>query len=204
MPSWLRRPRAGLVALAVGLGVGVLAGQWPAVHLRGALLMGWSAAVAVHAALVLRFLLGASADALRQGGLPLDGRRWPMIGAAAAASLAALTAVSWEIGGGYPTAPFSVPLGVATIVLSWAFMHIFFAYHYAQAFWQAGGGLDFPGGDAPDGPEFLYFAFTIGITGAVSDVTTSAPAMRRLVLAHSLAAFTFNAAVVGAAVNILA
>ncbi len=134
----------------------------------------------------------------------VDDSKWAMITASVLAATAALTGVVWEIAVAGPRAGFSMPLGLITIVLSWAFLHVLFAYHYAHAYWVAGGGFEFRGGDRPDGLEFLYLAFTVGITGAVSDVSTSSPAMRRLVLTHGLAAFAFNAAIVGAAVNLLA
>ena len=62
----------------------------------------------------------------------------------------------------------------------------------------------FPGGDGtPEFAEFLYFAFTIGMTFQVSDVTTNTPRMRRLVLVHGLVAFAFNAMILAATVNIV-
>jgi uncharacterized membrane protein len=186
-------PRLGAAAIAAGLLAGLAAGQLPGVHPRGAILIGWCAGIALHGALVLRFLLRASPQMLREGGLLQDRSRWSMIGVTAGASLAALGAVAWEIGGAAPTAPFSLPLGVVTIVLSWTFIHTCFAYHYAHAYWRDGGGLDFRGQSAPDGLEFLYFAFGIGMTCAVSDVNTTSPAVRRLVLAQGLCAFAFNA-----------
>jgi len=67
------------------------------------------------------------------------------------------------------------------------------------------GGLVFPGGDGkPVITEFLYLAFTIGMTFQVSDVTTSTPRMRRLVLLHGLVGFAFNAMILAATVNIVA
>ncbi len=67
------------------------------------------------------------------------------------------------------------------------------------------GGLVFPGGDGtPEFTEFLYLAFTIGMTFQVSDVTTGTPRMRRLVLLHGLVAFAFSAMILAATVNIVA
>lgn len=166
--------------------------------------MGWCAGAGTHATLLLRQLLRASPESLRSQAMLVDDSKWAMITASVLAAMAALTGVVWEIVVAGPRAGFSMPLGLTTIVLSWAFLHVLFAYHYAHAYWVAGGGFEFPGGDRPDGLEFLYLAFTVGMTGAVSDVSTSSPAMRRLVLTHGLAAFAFNAAIVGAAVNLLA
>ena len=42
------------------------------------------------------------------------------------------------------------------------------------------------------------------MTAQVSDVTTSSPGMRRLVLLHGILSFIFNAAVIAGTVNIAA
>jgi uncharacterized membrane protein len=42
------------------------------------------------------------------------------------------------------------------------------------------------------------------MTFQVSDVTTSSPVIRRLVLTHGLVSFGFNAVILAAAVNIVA
>ena len=97
-----------------------------------------------------------------------------------------------------------MPLGVTTIVLSWMFLHVLFACHYADAYWRTGTGFAFPGAGEPEPTDFLYLAFTVGVTGSVSDVSTTSAEARRLVLTQGLAAFLFNAAIVGAAVNLLA
>jgi len=96
-------------------------------------------------------------------------------------------------------------LAVVAIILSWFYAHLLFAQDYAHEYWMMEGGLVFPGGDGtPEFTEFLYLAFTIGMTFQVSDVTTSTPRMRRLVLLHGLVAFAFNAMILAATVNIVA
>ena len=96
-------------------------------------------------------------------------------------------------------------LAVVAIILSWFYAHLLFAQDYAHEYWMTEGGLVFPGGDGtPVITEFLYLAFTIGMTFQVSDVTTSTPRMRRLVLLHGLVGFAFNAMILAATVNIVA
>ncbi|WP_431284781.1 DUF1345 domain-containing protein [Humitalea sp. 24SJ18S-53] len=192
------------ISASVMLGVALGAGSLPSVHLRGALLMGWCAGAATHAGLLVWRLMRLGPDSPRSDAHQVLQNTWGTIGGAVVAALAALGGVVWEIGGGAPTAAFSLPLGVVTIALSWAFLHVLFAYHYAHAYWSLGGGLAFPGDEPPDGFDFLYFGFTVGVTGAVSDVNNTSRVMRRLVLAQTLTSFAFNAAIVGAAVNVLA
>lgn len=199
----LRRRPTLLAAIAVL--VAVAGAAWFALGLspRAAALLGWCVGAAVHAALLLRHLLVTTPEAMRRHAAPLQDSAWTMLVATLAAALAALMGVISEIGGA-PRGGHSLSLGIATMVLSWAYLQVIFAAHYAHAYWLADGGLAFPGGRRPDGPEFLYFAFTIGMTAQVSDVTTSSPAMRRMVLVHALASFAFNAAIIGVAVNLLA
>jgi uncharacterized membrane protein len=99
---------------------------------------------------------------------------------------------------GSPAATGSAALAAVTLVLSWVFVHVLFAGHYAHEYWLAGDGLDFPGSGRPDHAEFLYLAFAVGMTCQVSDVTTTSAPMRRLVLPHALVAFGFNAVILAA------
>ena len=204
MPLRLRQRPTLLVALAVLLVVSGLVAMLPGYRLRTAILVGWCAGAATHAALLLRHLVITPPESLRKHAALVEDSRWVIIGTTLAAALAALVGVFTELSGG-PRASHSVLIGITTIVVSWVYLHVLFAVHYAHAYWLTTGGIVFPGGSKrPDWAEFLYLAFTVGMTAQVSDVTTSSPGMRRLVLAHGLAAFVFNAAIVGMAVNLLA
>jgi uncharacterized membrane protein len=50
----------------------------------------------------------------------------------------------------------------------------------------------------------LYFAFVIGMTSQVSDVTVKSKALRRIVLAHGLLSFVFNVSLLAVAINLAA
>ena len=98
-------------------------------------------------------------------------------------------------------------LAAATIMLSWTFIHTIFALHYAHEFYDAdiNGGLAFPGGAAePDYWDFVYFSFVIGMTSQVSDVGVTNQQLRRLVAAHGVVSFVFNATLLALTVNIAA
>ena len=56
-----------------------------------------------------------------------------------------------------------------------------------------GGGLNFPGEAAPDYWDFVYFSFVIGMTSQVSDVAVTSRVIRRMVTAHGVVSFIFNA-----------
>jgi uncharacterized membrane protein len=91
-------------------------------------------------------------------------------------------------------------------LLSWAFIHTIFALHYAHEFYDVtAGGLAFPQGSAdPDYWDFVYFSFVIGMTSQVSDVAVTSKELRRIVTAHGMLSFVFNAALLALTVNLAA
>ena len=65
-------------------------------------------------------------------------------------------------------------------------------------------GLGFPGDSEPRFWDFVYFAYTIGMTFQTSDVSVCTTELRRLATLHALLAFVFNVGVVALSVNLLA
>jgi uncharacterized membrane protein len=55
----------------------------------------------------------------------------------------------------------------------------------------------------PDYWDFLYFSFTVAVTAQTSDISVVTPSMRKVVLAHSVLAFLFNVAILGATVSLV-
>lgn len=101
---------------------------------------------------------------------------------------------------------FEVPLILGSLILAWVFANTVFALHYAHLYYQDEGGrdhggLDFPDAKDPDYWDFFYFSFTLGMTFQTSDVVIKASHIRRVVLAHSMAAFVFNLGVLAFAIN---
>lgn len=98
-------------------------------------------------------------------------------------------------------------LALLTVALSWTFVHVIFAFHYAHRFYAPNdkgdrGGLVFPGGEAPDYWDFLHFALIIGVAAQTADVQIADKGLRRLSTLHSVAAFLFNTVIVALAVNL--
>ncbi len=154
-------------------------------------------------------LLGATADRMRQAALRNDANRGLLLVLSAAIALVLLTAIAIELGQrGAPSAPV-VLLVVATLLLAWTFANTIYAVHYAHLFYTAApsgkdsGGVDMPGTDEPDYWDFVYFAFTLGMTFQTSDVSITSRTMRRTVTGHCLMAFVFNLGVVAFSVNVL-
>ncbi|KXP12221.1 DUF1345 domain-containing protein [Tsukamurella pseudospumae] len=93
------------------------------------------------------------------------------------------------------------PVAAATVLLSWMLLHTAFAQIYARDYFAGDPGLVFPDCEHPQITEFVYFSITIGTSFAVSDVTVTKRSTRRLVIAHSVLSFFFNAAVVAIALD---
>ncbi|KFL31659.1 hypothetical protein JP75_09070 [Devosia riboflavina] len=99
-----------------------------------------------------------------------------------------------------------VPLILVSLGLAWVFANTIFAFHYAHLYYQQRDGKDwaglrFPDGATPDYWDFLYFSFTLGMTFQTSDVTIDGSHMRRIALAHGVAAFLFNLGILAFAIN---
>jgi uncharacterized membrane protein len=102
-----------------------------------------------------------------------------------------------------------IVLCISAVGLSWITVHLAFTFRYAHLYYGESNkmyekhakGLQFPGEDAPDYWDFLYFSMTIGMTFQVSDVTISAKAIRRLVLIHGVISFLFNTVIIALTIN---
>ncbi len=199
----------GVLGAAVAVSLGPVAGTGgAATALLGwdtALLIGWDVAAATYVAAILVTLWSATPETLERRAADLDESQWAILALSVAAAVASLVAVVADLAASRGTAGAGSAAVVAglTVVLSWCFVQVLFAQHYAHVHLLRGG-LDFPGNDRPDFPEFLYFAMTVGMTAQVADVTTRTAAMRRVVLGHAALSFAFNAVVLAAAVNLAA
>ena len=63
--------------------------------------------------------------------------------------------------------------------------------------------LEFPGTTQPLYWDFVYFAFTLGMTFQTSDVAIKDERIRRVVILHSFTAFVFNIGVLAFTINVL-
>jgi uncharacterized membrane protein len=99
-------------------------------------------------------------------------------------------------------------LTIATILLSWFFVHTIFALHYAHEYYGERrdgviGGLNFPGDDDPDYWDFFYFSLVVGMTSQVSDVAITSKSIRRVATMHGALSFFFNVTVLALTINIV-
>ncbi len=94
-------------------------------------------------------------------------------------------------------------LSLAAVPLGWGMVHTLAAFRYARLFYteKPAGGLSFPGSEDPGPWEFMYHAFAIGTSSAVSDVDTETTRMRQLTLLHTTGSFFYNTVLLALAVN---
>jgi uncharacterized membrane protein len=175
------------------------------------LLIGWDIGIGLY--LILAFYLMGRSDAhrIRRRAAMQDEGQITMLVLTVTAAAASMAAIFAELGtsGGQTRQAGQLILATATIVLSWAFIHVMFALHYAHEYYGEGrdhmtGGMTYPGSDEPDYWDFTYFSFVIGMCAQVSDVVVTSRVIRRTVLAHSIVSFLFNAALLALTVNIAA
>lgn len=98
-----------------------------------------------------------------------------------------------------------------TLALSWTLTQTCFAYRYAHEYYsydldgpEIDGGISFPDDEPPDYLDFIYFAFTFGMTFQASDCSITAKKLRRLAILHGMIGFLFNTVILALAVNLAA
>jgi uncharacterized membrane protein len=177
------------------------------------LLLAWDLAVAVFLASAVQLMRGATVRQIRARAAQEDEGRFGILILTVAAAATSLIAIVAELAGtpagDAATHVRRLVLALLTILLSWAFVHVIFAFHYAHDFYAEDGGrrgaaLQFPGGEDPDYWDFAYFSFVIGMTSQVSDVEIASKAMRRTATAHSITSFLFNMALLSLMINVAA
>jgi uncharacterized membrane protein len=98
-------------------------------------------------------------------------------------------------------------LATGTLISSWILVPTMFATHYADMFYSANGDdrpLHFPETPMPVFWDFAYFSFTIAAACQTADVSTRHAGIRKVVIAHTLISFLFNASILGFAINVTA
>jgi uncharacterized membrane protein len=171
------------------------------------MLVAWDVGIAVY--LVLAFVVIGRFDvalARRRAEIQDEGGSALLVltTASAVASLAAIFVEVGTLPKDGARAPY-IALAVVTIALSWTFIQVIFALHYAHEFYDVrdeGGGFQFPEDDHPDYWDFVYFSFVVGMTFQVSDVQVTSKSLRRLVVAHGVVSFVFNVAILALVVNL--
>lgn len=155
-------------------------------------------------------LVGHSPDEIRRDADANDANREQMLLLTAIVSLVVLIAVGLATARGQEgLSGAGIALLLVTLASAWLFSNTVYALHYAHIFYLSDvhgaedSGLDFPGDAEPAYWDFLYFAFTLGMTFQTSDVSVTTRDARRTVILHSLLAFAFNIGILAFTINVL-
>lgn len=206
----LARPRL-FGGLALGLATTFLLPDSLAMDTITKVIMGWNVGACLYLVLAARMMFWSSHEKIRARALLEDEGQVLILAFVVAAAfmcigaIVAELAVAKELQG---TLRYThIALAALTIASSWAFTQVMFALHYAHDFYimvlqGEHGGLDFPGGHAPDYGDFLYFAIVIGTSGQTADVSFTSRKMRRTGTVHCVLAFIFNITLVALTINI--
>jgi uncharacterized membrane protein len=198
------------LAISIAFGVAVAAFSPSHWWLTRRSLLGWDAGVMLYLLLVYSLMARSSCEHIRIHSARADEGRFGVLVLTVFAALASLGAILVELGSHDHDRRETLQLALVatTILLSWVFIHTIFALHYAHDYYGERGtkqrGLNFPGDDAPDYWDFVYFSFVIGMTSQVSDVAVAAKPIRRTVAAHGIVSFFFNVALLALMVNVAA
>lgn len=188
-----------LVAFAViGGALQLLTGKW-----HEAVMGGFDLAALLFVLLLLPVFRDGKAASIRRHAAENDANRTMLLVIAAVIALVLLITIWVELQ--EPGKPLAA-LIIATLAMSWLFGNIFYALHYAHLFYGQGAGtqsLGFPDTETPDYWDFLYFAFTLGMTFQTSDVEIKGRSVRRVVLAQCVVAFVFNIGILAFTINTL-
>jgi uncharacterized membrane protein len=98
-------------------------------------------------------------------------------------------------------------LAALTLINSWLLVPTMFTTCYADMFYSASEDerpLLFPKTPTPVFWDFAYFSFTIAAACQTADVSTTQRSIRKVVIAHTLVSFFFNASILGFAINVTA
>ena len=209
LPVFLRvvvsRPRT-FVALGVAIVVFLLLPDSRRLITRA--LISWDVFATIYLVLAYAMMLRSGHEHIKPSALLQDDGRFLILLMTALGAFASIAAIVFELGASKHSVA-GLALAVITIVLSWAAVHTTFALHYAHDYYRGGtpGGLQFPGSDTKEQPDywdFVYFSFVIGMTAQTSDVGITDRVIRRTATVHGIISFVFNTALLALMVNIAA
>lgn len=214
MLSFLHYHRYLFIALLLGAGA-YMALEKAGVNTHFLPILAWDIGIGTYVAITASMLTRGGSNHLKKRARDLDVAGGTLFFLAITAAFISLYGTMTLLKGENAYSP-DTPLFLAlsTVVLSWIFMQIVFAVHYANHFYlqdtdkkKPRCGIDFCGksdDDSPDFLDFLYFSACIGASFAVSDSQVTTKGMRRIVMIHSASAFFYATFTLALSVNIAA
>ena len=186
----------------------LLPGNW---SLLARVLVSWNGGVAVFLVWVFLWMRNCTAEQLYLRYKEEDESAFIILVTVSCAALLSLVAIVALLSTVRQVVGFEkamhVTLAAATVMSSWLLVPTIFTLHYTDEFYSASDDdrpLLFPQTRRPVFWDFAYFSFAISAACQTADVSTANTSIRKVVLAHSLIAFVFNASILGFAINVSA
>ena len=204
----LYHPRIWISAVAGTAAFFVIPVQWSTIS---RLLVGWNCGVDLFLILIYLWMKSLTAEQICSRYIEEDETApfiLTVVTVAACLSLVAIVeplATIKHVSGIARVAHFA--LAALTLINSWLLVPTMFTTCYADMFYSAPEDerpLMFPKTPMPVFWDFAYFSFTIAAACQTSDVSTTQRSIRKVVIAHTLVSFFFNASILGFAINVTA
>lgn len=197
------------ISVAAGITVYCcLPGQW---SVLSRVLVGWNCGVDLFLILIFVWMSRLTAAQICSRYIEEDESAPIILAAVIVAALLSLVAIVQPLAnlkqatGADRIAHFS--LAACTLINSWVLVPTMFTTHYADRFYSVGENdrpLHFPQTPMPVFWDFAYFSFTIAAACQTADVSTTQASIRKVVIAHTIISFLFNASILGFAINVTA
>jgi uncharacterized membrane protein len=202
--------RQGLIVFAIGIVAGLLGAM---IHpWQVAALEGWDATCIALLLVTWPIILRADHGATREMAEREDPGRYAaralLVGAAVASLAGVWTVLALAGSTNNSEQVVLVGVAVATVVLSWFVVNTVYVFRYAQLRFADGqDSIHFPDTQTQNQPtlrDFVYVAFTIGMTYQVSDTDLRNQRTRGVVLGHSLLAYLYGVVIISGSINLIA
>ena len=97
-------------------------------------------------------------------------------------------------------------ISLFSVVVSWILIHTIYALRYARFYYsqELEGTIDFNGDKKPTYSDFLYVAFTVGMTFQVSDTNIVGTGFRKIILSHAVLSYVFGTVIVATTISLIA
>ena len=174
-------------------------------------LVSWNVGVLLFLALIGKMMLGMNASQMSKKYEDEDEAAALILIIGIVGALLAMASIIGFLSGLDEVAPSAKPahlaLAVLTVITTWVLIPTMFTSHYADMFYSTKPNerpLRFPDTGEPLFWDFAYFSFTISAACQTADVSTAQGTIRKVVIAHSVLSFFFNASILGFAINVTA
>ena len=191
-----------VIGVLVGLGFGWLG------LMKYALLAGWDTAILIYVLWIAFTVLPLDAHETKKHAVREDPARAVSDVLLIIASIASLGAVLLLIiNAGQANGIdqlLDIVIGLSSIALSWFLVHITFALKYARLYYgNTQTEVNFNEKEDPAYSNFIYLAFTVGMTFQVSDTNIQTKVMRNTILRQAMLSFMYSTIIIATTINTL-